>query len=67
MPAGIVNDAKVVATGIDVSAVHYNTTVFDRDDKCAERWLGKVMGRKGGEVSGLPWVDEAGVGGAVGK
>jgi hypothetical protein len=65
MPASIENDTEVVATGIDVCAIHYNTTVFDRDDECAEWWLGEVMGRQGGEVRG--WVDEAGVGGAVGK
>jgi hypothetical protein len=43
MPASIENDAEVVATGIDVCAVHYITTVFDG---CAKRWLGEVMGRR---------------------
>lgn len=31
MPARIKNDAEVVATEIDVCAVYYVTTVFDRD------------------------------------
>jgi hypothetical protein len=31
MPASIENDAEVVAAEIDVSAVYYVTTVFDRD------------------------------------
>jgi hypothetical protein len=63
MPASIENDAEVVATRIDVCAVHYITTVFDG---CAERYLGEVMGRRGGgEARG--WIDEAEVGGAVGK
>lgn len=31
MPASIENDAEVVAAEIDVCAVYYVTTIFDRD------------------------------------